>query len=260
MLQPSLVSVIIPCYNQGGFLTETIASVLGSDYPSLEIIIINDGSSDNTDQIGKYLAAQHPNITYISQSNAGPSIARNKAIDIASGKYILPLDADDLISSNYISEAVNILESRPEVKVVYCQAEKFGFKNGPWKLKPFSRPKLALDNMIFVSGIYRKNDWKAIGGYAPEMTWGYEDWEFWISMLKDDGEVVQLPFVGFYYRTSPTSRRKSVKKEGKRKTIAFLNSKHSEFLHKQLEGPLRNSRTHSKKINRLYKFLNKLLP
>lgn len=259
MLHSHLVSVIIPCFNQGRFLSETINSVLQSNYPSIELIIINDGSTDNTEQIGLSLENKHENVIYISQSNSGPSIARNKGIEKASGKFILPLDADDLISSNYIAEAIKVLDSKPEVKVVYCKAEKFGAKNGPWKLKPFSRLNLATDNMIFVSGIYRKTDWKTIGGYADEMTWGYEDWEFWISMLKFEGEVVQLPFVGFHYRISPTSRRKSVKREGKRKTIEFLNFKHKDFLHKYLGGPLRSSRTHSKKINTLYNFLNKLL-
>jgi len=258
MLHHVSVSVIIPCFNQSHYLNETINSVLKSDHSSYEIIIVNDGSSDATDKIGKRLAAQYPQITYISQKNAGPSVARNNGIQRAKGKYILPLDGDDLISPSYISAAVNILENRPEVKVVYCRAEKFGAKNGSWKLKPFSLSNLATDNMIFVSGIYKKSDWEAIGGYAGEMTWGYEDWEFWISMLKDGGEVVQLPFVGFYYRTSPSSRRKSVKREGKRKTIDYLNRKHKDFLYRHLAGPLRSSRTHSKKINYLLRFFKML--
>jgi len=252
------VSVVIPCYNQSAYLTDTVKSVLASDYPNTEIIIINDGSTDGSDTIAQHLAHLHPQVTYISQQNSGPSVARNHGISMAKGKYILPLDGDDLISPDYISSAVNILESSPEVKVVYCQAEKFGAKNGPWKLKPFSLQNLALDNMIFVSAMYRKTDWKNIGGYAEEMTWGYEDWEFWISMLKEGGEVVQLPMVGFYYRTSPTSRRKSVKREGKRKTIAFLNAKHKDFLYQYLDGPLRSSRTHSKKINRFLRIFKKL--
>jgi len=252
-----LVSVIIPCYNQSKYLTETVQSILSSDHTPLEIIIINDGSTDETDITGKHLAHLHPQVTYLSQKNSGPSVARNSGISIAKGKYILPLDGDDLISPKYISEAVNVLESRPEVKVVYCKAEKFGAKNGPWKLKPFTLDNLATDNMIFVSAMYRKSDWVDIGGYAEEMTWGYEDWEFWISMLKEGGEVIQLSFVGFYYRTSPTSRRKSVKREGKRKTIAFLNAKHKDFLYHYLGGPLRSSRTHSKKINRFLRLFKK---
>jgi len=253
-----VVSIIIPCFNQSAYLTETVNSVFASDYPFFEIIIVNDGSTDGSDTIAKNLANRHPEITYLSQKNSGPSVARNHGISIAKGKYILPLDGDDLISSDYISSAVSILESRPDVKVVYCQAEKFGAKEGPWNLKPFSLNNLALDNMIFVTAMYRKSDWQNIGGYAEEMTWGYEDWEFWISMLKEGGEVVQLPIVGFFYRTSPTSRRKSVKREGKRKTIAFLNAKHKAFLYEHLDGPLRSSRTHSKKINRFLRLINKL--
>ncbi|KEO72827.1 glycosyltransferase family 2 protein [Anditalea andensis] len=257
MSAKSLVSVVIPCYNQGHLLTETVNSVMASDYP-VEIILVNDGSTDHTEAIAKNLGLHHPHIKYIAQSNGGPSKARNRGIELAQGKYILPLDGDDIIAPNYISSALNVLESRPEVKVVYCRAEKFGTKIGPWNLKSFTLQNLAVDNMIFVSALYRKSDWEAIGGYAEEMTWGYEDWEFWISMLKNGGKVVQLPFVGFFYRTSPVSRRKSVKREGKRKTIAYLNKKHKDFLFKYLDGPLRNSRTHSKKINRLLRIFYRL--
>jgi glycosyltransferase involved in cell wall biosynthesis len=254
----NLVSVIIPCFNQGKYLPETVASVLSSEYSPLEIIIVNDGSKDNTEQVCEKLQTEHSCIKYLYQTNQGPSVARNHGIRESKGEYILPLDGDDLISPDYISEAVKVLESRPEVKLVYCQAEKFGAKTGLWKLKRFSLPALAKDNMIFVSGIYRKADWKKCGGYAEEMTWGYEDWEFWISMLKHGGEVVQLPFVGFHYRISPTSRRKGVKKAGKRKTVKFLNKKHKNFMYQHLDGPLRESRSTSKLTNRVLRLIGRL--
>src|SRR5690606_28203564 len=119
------------------------------------------------------------------QANQGPSIARNHGIRKAKGVFILPLDSDDIISSDYISEAIKAFKSDPEVKVVYCEAEKFGEKEGKWKLKPFSLKRLALDNMIFVSALYKKKDWEACGGYSEDMVWGREDWEFWITMLKN---------------------------------------------------------------------------
>ena len=123
------------------------------------------------------------------------------------------------------------------MKVVYCEAEKFGNKSGNWKLKPFSRKALALDNMIFVSALYRKNNWEKCGGYDPRMTWGWEDWEFWINMLKSGGEVIKLPITGFYYRIREGSRRKVTDKESKQKTIDLINEKHIDFLKNRSEAP-----------------------
>lgn len=244
----NLVSIIIPCYNHAAFLEQTVLSVLASDYPSIEIIIVDDGSHDDSIKIGQRLSEKYPIVKAIQQKNQGPAAARNNGIKIATGNFILPLDADDLISTNYISRAV--LEFHDEtVSLVYCNAEFFGEKTGEWKLKPFSLSSLVLDNMIFCSAIFRKKDWEAVGGYDERMTWGWEDWEFWISLLKNGGRVVKLPIIGFFYRVRKNSRRKSTNKEAKEKTISLINSKHKEFLYNYLKGPLHYQRSWSKRIN-----------
>ncbi len=253
-----LFSVVIPCYNQGGYLRETVQSVVASAYPNIEIIIVDDGSKDNSQEVAMKIAEEHKNVRYIHQKNSGPSKARNHGIRLAQGKYILPLDADDLIAPNYIPEAVTILENRPDVQLVYCEAEKFEGKTGHWKLRPFSLNLLARDNMIFVSGIFRKSDWEKCGGFDEDMIWGREDWEFWISLLKNGGEVVKLPFVGFYYRVKANSRRKGMTSERKKKIIAYINHKHKDFIYARLNGPLRFQRTHSKKYNSLLKLFGLL--
>ena len=247
-----LVSIVIPCYNQAPFLEEAVNSVLENKYPNLEIIIVDDGSHDHSAKIALQIHEKYPEIIHvIMQENAGPAKARNVGIKAASGKYILPLDGDDKISADYIQKAVEVLETNTQVKVVYCEAEKFGNESGHWKLKPFSRKSLALDNMIFVSAFFRKSDWEKCGGYAENMTWGWEDWEFWINMLKSGGEVVKLPITGFYYRIREGSRRKTTNKEAKQKTIDLINEKHGGFLKEQIGGPLRNPRSWSVLINKI---------
>ncbi len=257
-MNSGLVSVIIPCYNQAGFMEETIQSVLKSTYPSIEIILINDGSTDDTEAVGKRLADKHNQIFYYSQLNSGPSVARNFGIETSRGEYILPLDSDDIISSDYIAEAVKAFEADAEVKVVYCEAEKFGNEKGEWKLKPFSLQALAVDNMIFVTALFKKDDWRKAGGYAHEMLSVGEDWEFWISMLKNGGKVVKLPLIGFYYRIRSNSRRKGITADKKREMIDFVNGKHKEFIYEQLNGPLRYQRTHSRKYNKFLRFFGLL--
>lgn len=259
-MTPGLISILVPCYNQGMYLKETIQSALASSYRPIEILIINDGSTDDSLQLAQELEAQHPEVRVLDQANAGVTKARNTGIAAAQGEYLLPLDGDDLIAPTYIEQGLAILATRPEVKVVYCQAEKFSDSGRkPWKLKPFSLQQLAKDNMIFVSALFRKVDAVAVGGFSEDMQLGREDWEFWIKLLKNGGEVVQLPLVGFYYRLTPTSKRK---KTGgtvfKKARIAYLNAKHADFFERELNGPLRIQRSWSKPYNTLLKFFSKL--
>ncbi|MDP2041723.1 MAG: glycosyltransferase family A protein [Algoriphagus sp.] len=245
-----LVSIVIPIYNQAQFLEETFEAVINSTFKQVEIIIVDDGSTDGSSEVALKLKHKYPEkVSVIIQENSGPAKARNEGIKIARGNYILPLDGDDLISSTYIANAVKVLEENPEVKVVYSEAEKFGDKMGKWILKPFSLRSLSLDNMIFVSAFYRKKDWEIVGGYDERMTWGWEDWEFWINMLKSGGEVVKLPETGFFYRIRKNSRRKSTNKKSKQKTIDLINSKHLDFLALHINGPLQYQRSLSPLIN-----------
>ncbi|REG94294.1 glycosyltransferase family A protein [Algoriphagus antarcticus] len=257
--QIPFVSVIIPCFNHESFLEDAVISVLKSTYQESEIIIMDDGSSDGSFLKAKELAEVYPDrIKVFSQENAGPSVARNHAIDLARGKYILPLDADDKIGRKYLEEGIRILESDREIKLVYCEAEKFGLKTGHWKLRPFCPESLAKDNMIFVSAMFRKEDWAAAGGFDERLKWGWEDWEFWISMLKNGGKVQKLSCIGFYYRIHSISRRKSVTKQTKKMTLDLLNEKHAVFLKKYLDGPIRNPRSWSKTINRVLPYFSLL--
>ena len=259
-MTPGLISILVPCYNQGIYLKETIQSALASSYRPLEILIINDGSTDNSLALAQELESQHPEVRVLDQANAGVTKARNAGIAATQGEYLLPLDGDDLISPDYILQGLAILATRPEVKVVYCQAEKFSNSGRkPWKLKPFSLQQLAKDNMIFVSALFRKADAEAVGGFSEDMQLGREDWEFWIKLLKNGGEVVQLPLVGFYYRLTPTSKRKKTGGTAfKKARIAYLNAKHADFFERELNGPLRIQRTWSKPYNTLLKFFGKL--
>ncbi|EPR66126.1 glycosyltransferase family 2 protein [Cyclobacterium qasimii] len=259
-MKNALVSIVIPCYNQGSYLDETVQSVLASTYRPIEVVIVNDGSKDDSLKIAQQLQEKHPEITVLDQPNSGVAKARNAGVDAATGTYILPLDGDDLISPDYLEKGVEVLAQQPKVKVVYCQAVKFNSSiQKPWKLKPFSRNKLARDNMIFVAALFRKSDFIEIGGFSEDMTMGREDWEFWIKMLKDGGEVVQLPFIGFYYRlTQQSKRKKTGTNQKKRERIAYLNAHHLPFFERELNGPLRFQRTWSKPYNTLLKWLGKL--
>lgn len=201
-----IVSVVIPCYNQWQYVQEAINSVLVSTYQDIEIIIIDDGSVENTD-IAKNFSSDKTQVIF--QENQGVSVARNNAIKLAKGKYILPLDADDKIHPEYIEKAVQVLENDSNIGLVYCRAEFFGDKSDEWKLDEFKMPDFLWSNCIFNAGMYKKSDWEQVGGYKEEMKYGFEDWEMWLSFVENDIKFYKIPEILFYYRQYEGTRSSS---------------------------------------------------
>ena len=104
-----LVSVIVPLYNAATYISETLESIIASTYRPIEVIVMNDGSTDESLVVAQAFADKHPEVIVLSQPNAGASAARNNAIRASHGEYILPVDADNRIHPSYIEEAENIL-------------------------------------------------------------------------------------------------------------------------------------------------------
>lgn len=218
-----LVSVITPCYNDGKYIMRTIQSVHNSHYSNIEHIIIDDGSTDASTL--KVLSEINiPNVKVLYTNNQGVCKARNRAIRESSGKYILPVDGDDLISPYYISLAVDKLERNPQVKVIATNYKKFGRAYGVVTLPPFSLQTLICRNIFTVSSMFRREDYDRVGGYNENMKGGFEDWDFWLGLIEEDAQVHYLDGVHFYYRIK-------VKKKSRNAYIDFENLK---LLRKQL--------------------------
>jgi glycosyltransferase involved in cell wall biosynthesis len=245
----SLVSIIIPVYNAEKYIEETIRSALATHYSPFEIVIVNDGATDSTHTIVDRLASQYSVISTYYQPNAGASAARNHAISKAKGTYILPLDADNLISPEYVGEAVKVLETDPEVKLVSCEAWFIGDKSGRWKFPSFSINRLCRRNLMDNCAMYRREDWLKAGGYCNEIL-GREDWDFWLSLFETGGKFVRLPIIGLYYRVHSNSKRVRTRYLH-RKIIDALNARHKPLFFRELNGKLHYRRTHSKAINQL---------
>ena len=249
-----LVSVIIPVYNSEKYISEALDSILASDYHNIEVICVNDGSNDKSLSILEEYAIRDNRIKVFSQINSGACVARNYAISMAKGEFILPVDSDNKITSTFISRAVEVMLSDENVKVVAPRAMYFGEKNGEWKLPPFSLNLLARKNIIDTCALYRKSDWERVGGYSVEIR-TREDWAFWISVLKDGGKVVRLPEIEFFYRVRSTSKR-ATNRHLKFDVIDILNRLYPDFFERELGGPLRYNRTYSKLINLFYRAIN----
>lgn len=249
-----LVSVIVPVYNMEQYLGETLDSVLASDYPSFEVVVMDDGSKDASLEIAKEYARKDPRVKVHTQPNAGACAARNHAIALAEGELILPFDADDKMCPNFIGDAVKAIMADAEVVVVCPKAEFFGERTGNWNLPPFSLNLLARKNMIPICSLYYKRDWERAGGYARGIT-AREDWAFWIAVLKDGGKVVTLPRLSMYYRVRGGSKRVTDRLQ-KKKVIDYLNRSYPEFFERELGGPLRYKRTWSKLVNKIYRIFH----
>jgi glycosyltransferase involved in cell wall biosynthesis len=227
-----LVSVIIPCYNCAQYLSETLDSIYAQTYANWECVIVDDGSIDNSGQIAKEYVQKDRRYKYIYQSNKGVSTARNNAIANSSGKYILPLDADDKISAKYAEEAVDVLEKNMDIKLVYCKAEFFGKAKGELDIQPFSIRDFLTENTIFCSSFFRRDDYNTTKGYSEEMTEGYEDWDFWLSLIGDSGKVFLIPRVHFYYRIRENSRNSVIDDSKQKKLRLQLYNRHKDLYDK----------------------------
>ncbi|MRX67906.1 Glycosyltransferase involved in cell wall bisynthesis [Flavobacterium resistens] len=227
------VSVIVPCYNQAQYLDEALISVLNQTYSNWECIIVDDGSPDNTEDVASKWCDKDPRFKYLKKKNGGLCSARNAGIDIADGQLILPLDADDRIGNKYLELATKAFNDNNSLTVVYCKAEKFGDENGLWNLPEFSLFNLSRNNLIFCSAFFKKEDWKSVNGYDLAMQNGWEDWEFWIAILKNGGNVKCLNEVNFYYRIKKTSMLQSIGRENENENLNYLSIKHADFFVKQ---------------------------
>ena len=255
-----LVSVVIPCYNQGGYLDEAITSVLHSTLASVEIVVVNDGSTDKFTQ--EILSKQGwPRTRIIHQENKGLAAARNTGIANARGAYILPLDSDDRIDPIFLELAVWLLLNNKNLGVVYCYAQLFGDESGVWITGDFIPGRLTLENFIPAASVFPKHVWEAVGGYddSPALRAGFEDWDFWIRLAGRgyDGRCIHSPL--FLYRKHagsmlPNSRLKSKELTG------YINSKNKSII-KRLKNKNRVGKSLVHRVKSYYhRSIRPLLP
>lgn len=177
------ISVVIPCYNSEKYITETVTSVLNQTYQDFEIIIVNDGSIDNSQSVVEQLIKNYPNhqINLINQVNSGqPAIARNRGISQAKGKYVLPLDADDVITPIMLEECLNLLEADQSSAIAYTDRQDFGASDELILAGNYDFSRLRYANHISYCALFRKDIWEKVGGYRTNVR-GCEDWDFWIA-------------------------------------------------------------------------------
>lgn len=203
-----LVSVIIPCYNHGRYLPEAVASVVSQTIGAWEIIIVDDGSSDDTPAVARKLIARYSGrpLRLITQRNRGPGASRNAGIAASAAPYILPLDADDLVAPTMLERTVAVLEARPEVGFVTTDVRFFGAETGGWSGGEPTQERLIYDCRMVVTTLFRREAWRRAGGFNEQRALqGYEDWDFWLRLAEQGWLGSRVPESLMWYRRFPGS-------------------------------------------------------
>lgn len=223
-----ILSVVIPCYNHGQYIQDAIDSVLSYKDQPIEIIVVDDGSTDSI-TIRKMIELKEDGFHIVQQPNSGLAKARNTGISIAAGKYILPLDADNKIKADYIRKALPLLEAN-KCDIVYAKPYFFGdeIKSREFETKSFNGPALLLGNYIDACAVYRKEIWIKNKGYDYNMPFqGFEDWEFWINSYFRGFKFQFVEEELYEYRILENSMISDISKVIKvDDTIDFLLKKH----------------------------------
>lgn len=206
-----LVSIVIPIYNYGLVLNRTLASVFESSYKNIEIIIVDDGSTNDYVLMKLEKLKTHPNITVIHQTNSGPSSARNTGIKHSTGEFILPLDADDMIKPDYIRSCVSVLNNNKNVSPVYCDTIHIGEIQGIEKRPNWSMEELKKRPFIVNCSMFSRKSYDDVGGYDETLV-GWEDYDFWIRMGLQGyiGKYIPKPmFIYFHHEKDGTVSTKA---------------------------------------------------
>ncbi len=206
-----LVSVIIPAYNQEHFIEEAVQSALMQTYANVEVIVIDDGSSDDTRE--KIAALTDTRIRYYWQQNKGLSAARNTGIRLARGEFLTFLDSDDRFLPEKIARLCRVMIDNPHLGFTAGQAILID-ENGrriPRKFESVlpARPQdLLLGNPFHVGSVLLRKDWQEKTGFFDENLRSYEDWDYWLrlSLAGCPMEVISEPVSEYRFHTAQMTR------------------------------------------------------
>ena len=206
MKDTPLVSVIITCYNYGDYVGDAIDSVLSQTYNNIEIIIIDDGSTDNSlANIKKY--KNNPSIKIVSRANKGVIYTRNQGVKMSTGEYIMQLDADDYLDRMYIEECVGAALEKG-LDIVYTQTKTFGRVEYISQHIEYDLEKLKHDNYIHAASLVRRSRLGSdpYDSYLDKL--GNEDWDIFLDMCLGGARagLVDKPLLNYRKHVNRKSR------------------------------------------------------
>jgi glycosyltransferase involved in cell wall biosynthesis len=234
----SLISIIIPAYNAENFLAETIDSVLNQTYANWELIVVNDGSTDNTLKIIKQYCEKDARIKIIDKKNEGVSIARNKGFKNTSGAYLAFLDADDKWHEDNLSEKLKVLQIKTEIGLVHADMQ-FMSENSDIQKEYFSgKEGNILKSLLLWDGtnipspssiLVRRETIQNVGLFDTELSTA-ADQEFFFR-IASRYEVAHIPMVLGFYRFHSSNMHKNIALMERDHHLAYLKAKKNGLFH-----------------------------
>ena len=203
MPEPTLISVVVPAYNPGEELLETLASVEAQSHADWELILVDDGTERDESRtlIGEIQRRGDARIRVVHQENRGLAGARNTGFRHARGEYVVPLDADDQLGPTMLATCLAEMRSHPEAGFAYFDYRVFGDRNYVETPGEFNFYRLLNENFLAHCCFLPKRAWEVCGGYDERHRWGYEDWSFYINLAKNGFYGLYIPEPLFRYRT-----------------------------------------------------------
>lgn len=222
----SLVTVIIPCFNHGVYIHRTLHAIWNQTWKNLEVIIVDDGSDEETRKILQVI--EKTNVKVLFQENGKTSKARNTGFANAAGKYILTIDADDLLEPTFVEKGMEVLRQHPKIGVVSAWVNCFGFSNYQWLPTGGGVEDFLEDINCSAFGLIRREIWEANGGFDESMQVGYEDWEFWLNTTKKGWVIHIIPEFLLHYRIKWGSRAFDAF-NSRKEIVNYIKQKHRDL-------------------------------
>jgi glycosyltransferase involved in cell wall biosynthesis len=223
-----LVTIVIPCHNYGRFLSEAVESALAQTYPEVEIVVIDDGSIDDSLEVARRYADR---VRVLSQENAGMERTCNRGVEEASGEYVVILSADDRIEPAYVEQLHAALAATPDASYAYSSARLFGSEDRLARSRPFSAFLLARGpNYVNGSALVRRSDYLEVGGYSELGEIAYEDWDLWLKLAGRGrrGTYVARPLL--HWRRHGNGSRNPEERAAIGRSEAAVRARHPELL------------------------------
>lgn len=218
------ISIVIPVYNSEKYIEDTLKSVINQSFKDIEIICVDDGSSDNSLSILELYRNKDSRIRIISQENKGVVTARNNGIKEATSEYIYTLDSDDLIDKTLLEKSYNAINSG-KGDVITCRVQLFGEASGEVMFSEPNKINMACHNCLVNAALFKKDLFEKSGGFDHLFDQGIEDYDFWLNLIyRYNARFYRIDEVLFFYRIKNSKESR--------------NAQQKEFFQKQLENNL----------------------
>ncbi len=242
-----LFSIVVACYgDDANLISNALRSITSQSYTLWEAVVVDDGSPEQTcvkasrEFISDLSKSDSRKFSVVFKENGFIADARNYGIARSRGKYILPVDADDYLSPNFLAEAARALQHDNDIELIYSDQVFFGISSSAprWHLWQNMRLQSALKRgPLPVTTIYTRDLWTLVGGYKIDMIFGNEDYNYWLDILSTFPKTKKIPGISSWYRLKAVSMHEET--EYKVLALPMLRMHQAAlFSHDQIEADL----------------------